>query len=327
MSQSSYSIGNVSRTLIRAFINESAQALASLSSGATAPATTYAYMLWADTSAGLLKQRSAANDAWIVKGSLADENWGFITDDVDNTFTGLITMSGKAIIEAEGAAVASAATTDIWAGDGNTVHVTGTTGITSFGTAPQAGAWMKVIFDAALTLTQSTNLNLNGGGADITVAAGDVAFVYADTTSQLDVFVTRKSGQPVITPDTGFASGTRMLFQQTAAPTGWTKETDSAYDDSILRIVTSTAGNGGSQAFSTFNALTTTSAHTLTTAQIPSHTHTYTGIGTGSAGNAKGGIAAGSTTRTTNAQGGGGSHSHGLSIDIKYRDIIIAEKD
>lgn len=114
------------------------------------------------------------------------------------TKTGDITMSGAMIIEAEGAAVASASTTNIWATDGNTVHVTGTTTITSFGAAPQAGAWMKVIFDDALILTQSADLNLNGGGSNLTTAAGDMALVYADTTTQMDVFLTRKSGSSTV---------------------------------------------------------------------------------------------------------------------------------
>lgn len=118
----------------------------------------------------------------------------------DTVHTGKVTMTSKSIVEAEGAAVASAASCNIWAGDGNTVHITGTTQIDDFATAPQAGAWMRVIFDDALILNQSANLNLNGGGADITTAAGDMAFVYADTTTQMDVFVVRKSGREVAPP-------------------------------------------------------------------------------------------------------------------------------
>lgn len=108
-------------------------------------------------------------------------------------------LSGM-IVEAEGAAVASAASCNIWATDGNTCHITGTTQIDDFATAPQAGAWKKVVFDDALILNQSANLNLNGGGADITTAAGDMAFIYADTTTQMDVFVVRKSGREVAPP-------------------------------------------------------------------------------------------------------------------------------
>jgi hypothetical protein len=197
MSQSDFQIDNVSRSLFRTENNQALQALASLSSGATEPATPYAYMWWADTSANILKMRNAANTAWINKGSLSATDSGYIPA-AGGTFTGDVTMTAAAIIEAEGAAVAAAAgAIDIWATDGNTRHITGNTGpITSFGTAPQAGMWMKLIFDGTPILTNSANLNLNST-ADVTIEAGDVAFVYADTTTQAYVFIIRKSGQSV----------------------------------------------------------------------------------------------------------------------------------
>ncbi|OYQ41109.1 hypothetical protein CHU94_08340 [Rhodoferax sp. TH121] len=49
----------------RADINAALAALATNSSGATEPATKYAYQLWADTTADRLKVRNAANDAWV----------------------------------------------------------------------------------------------------------------------------------------------------------------------------------------------------------------------------------------------------------------------
>ena len=78
-------------------------------------------------------------------------------------------------------------------------------------------------------------------------------------------------------------SGTSMLFAQSAAPTGWTKQT--THNDKTLRIVSGTASSGGSVAFTTaFTSKTpagsisssvsgTTASHTLTTAQIPAHRH------------------------------------------------------
>lgn len=47
-------------------------ALRSLFSGATAPANPVAYQLWADTATKKLKQRNAANSAWVVLLPLAD---------------------------------------------------------------------------------------------------------------------------------------------------------------------------------------------------------------------------------------------------------------
>jgi len=52
-----------------------------------------------------------------------------------------------------------------------------------------------------------------------------------------------------ITEAKPFPSGTKMLFQQTSAPTGWTKVT-SGVDNKALRVVSGTAGSGGSNAFS-----------------------------------------------------------------------------
>lgn len=74
----------------------------------------------------------------------------------------------------------------------------------------------------------------------------------------------------------GVPSGTKMLFQQTAAPTGWTKDT--THNNKALRVVSGTASSGGSVAFTTAFATSRTVSgsvanHTLTTSQIPSHDH------------------------------------------------------
>ena len=107
-------------------------------------------------------------------------------------------VSGRAVVdESEGSAVASATTTDIWVLDGTTLHITGTTTITSFGTAPRVGAWRKVIFDGILTLTDGANLNLPGG-ANIPTAADDFAFVYAETTTLFKVLYFPVSGKAVV---------------------------------------------------------------------------------------------------------------------------------
>lgn len=72
MSQADLSIADQAGAAFRAEVNASLQALASLSSGATAPSTTYAYQYWLDTTTGQLKQRNAANSAWIVRATAAE---------------------------------------------------------------------------------------------------------------------------------------------------------------------------------------------------------------------------------------------------------------
>jgi len=131
-------------------------------------------------------------------------------------------------------------------------------------------------------------------------------------------------------------AGTKMLFVQTAAPTGWTKLTTN--DNKALRIVSGTAGTGGSVAFTTAftsQAITgTVDGHVLTEAEIPSHTHSYT------AGGGVIGVAAGTSynvlwspgATTTGATGGANAHTHGLTaaainLAVQYVDAIIAVKD
>ena len=70
MSQSTHEVGNVSAPAFRTAMNTSLQALASLNSGASAPSTTYANMMWYDTANNILKMRSEADDAWINLGTL-----------------------------------------------------------------------------------------------------------------------------------------------------------------------------------------------------------------------------------------------------------------
>jgi hypothetical protein len=146
-----------------------------------------------------------------------------------------------------------------------------------------------------------------------------------------------------------------MSFQQSAAPTGWTKDTTAGLDNSAMRIVTGSVVNGGSVNFTTaFASQTPTGsvsitsvsgsagATTLTTPQIPSHTHTYGGFRSGgptffplNQGTTN------ATSNTTDATGGGGSHTHpfsfssgsgtftgsAINLAVKYYDFIIAAID
>lgn len=132
-----------------------------------------------------------------------------------------------------------------------------------------------------------------------------------------------------------FDAGTRIIFAQTSAPTGWTKDTTN-YNNHALRVVTGAASTGGTVDFTTaFASGLSDNAVTLSTAQIPSHSHSSTSLGyyfggtVGCAGNGvttRGCVANQSTT--TSATGGGGSHTHTLpSFAVKYLDVITATKN
>jgi hypothetical protein len=130
-----------------------------------------------------------------------------------------------------------------------------------------------------------------------------------------------------------------LLFQQTTAPVGWTKQT--THNNKALRVVTGTAGSGGTNSFTgAFNTSFATSGgavsnHTLTTAQMPSHNHSWNYwsgaggyVGYVPPGN---GVVYGYSSATSST-GGGGAHNHGFTqpsfnLDVQYVDIIIATKD
>ena len=160
---------------------------------------------------------------------------------------------------------------------------------------------------------------------------------------------------------TVFTSGTRMLFQQTSAPTGWTKVT-SGVNNNALRIVTGSVGSGGSNGFTNvLNSTVTTSNgsvsnHTLTESQIPSHYHyafrsgnagqlrngsnlssnNYPGSGTGPGNlyetyNITARNEVPNVGRTSNA-GSTSGHNHGFTnpnfnLNVLYTDVIIAQKN
>lgn len=209
--QHDYVLADQAGAAFLADLNNAMLAIVGQNSGATEPATMYAYMLWADTASGYMKQRNAANSAWITLYLLAS---GF---------------------------------------------------------------------------------------------------------SQ-------------------FPTGTKMLFQQTSAPTGWTKDT--THNNKALRVVSGTAGSGGSVAFTTAFASQavsgTVDSHTLTIGEIPSHSHTVNGQASSASSpytcqQAAPGMAP-NQTWSGNATGGGGGHTHGftgtaINLAVQYVDLIIATKD
>jgi len=89
MSQHDFSIANQTASNARTDINNALQALASLSSGATAPSTTYANMLWYETDTNLLKIRNEANSGWVNVAYIDQSNGLEILDD-----THLVNTSG-----------------------------------------------------------------------------------------------------------------------------------------------------------------------------------------------------------------------------------------
>ena len=184
----------------------------------------------------------------------------------------------------------------------------------------------------------NVTISANGTGS---VVAGGFTLPASDGTSG-QVLQTNGSAALSFVSVAAFDAGTKMIFNQTASPTGWTKDTVSN-DDSALRVTTGTVGPGGSAGFATAmgtpavsgtvgltgdlaagNLAVSISGNisdtTLTSNQIPSHTHNIShSMGTGATnGNNQNVVtrAAQSTKSITAASTGGGlghNHAHTLS--------------
>jgi hypothetical protein len=205
-------------------------------------------------------------------------------------------------------------------------------------------------------------------GSAYTVSGNTITFTSAPPSGTNNIYVYYTSpitqviapGQGTVTSNSfasgasEFAAGTVLLFQQTSAPTGWTKST--THNDKALRVVSGSASSGGSVAFTTAFAsqavagtVGTSGATTLSTGQIPSHTHTApTVVLWGAAVTGTPNLFCGTTTAAnsgtptsayygpnTGAAGGGGSHDHSggtftgtaINLAVQYVDVIIATKD
>lgn len=154
-------------------------------------------------------------------------------------------------------------------------------------------------------------------------------------------------------------SGTRLVFDQDTAPTGWTRDTAGALNDRVLRIVTGARVHGGSWTISGL----TVQGHALTVAELAAHNHAVTGApgitdpghmhtsNAAAAATAQGpnepvdvaipqvqntsanatGITATVGTLSTTNTGSGSAHTHGFAADGAWRplhrDMIVASKD
>jgi hypothetical protein len=188
MPQHDYSIADASGGAFLADLNNALSAIASSNSGATAPLTTYAYQLWADTTAGLLKQRNAANNAWITIGSLGTANLGLAS--LPTTGRRNLVINGNPIVNQRGYTAGSATsaayqyTVDRWRVrvSGQSVSWSDSLGIRTI-TAP-AGGVEQIIEGSSVIGTQTYTLSwigtatadLNGSavanGGNVTLTGG-----------------------------------------------------------------------------------------------------------------------------------------------------------
>ena len=179
--------------------------------------------------------------------------------------------------------------------------VTGTTTLQGAMTGT-TGVFSGAISSVSPTFTGTPTAPTAPSGTSTTQIA-TTAFV-TNVTAALGTMSTQNANNVNITGGTIGASvswgampaGTRAMFAQSAAPTGWTQVTSDEANNRMLRVVNSTgAGTGGT-------------ASPILNNVVPAHTHGYSGTTSGQSADH-----AHYTSGTTGGMNSNAVHNHGIS--------------
>ena len=215
------------------------------------------------------------------------------------------------------------------------------TGHTANGALITQGAYSRVYCDGSSNFNVEVSTSLLGTTnfkADVTAGGGNIVL---RTNGAVSATTFVGSGAN-LTGIEAFPSGTKQLFFQASAPTGWTQDTTAALGNAAIRVVVGTGGGtGGSDTFqTTFGSSRSTEtkdlpvagslsgsvgATTLSTPTIPSHQHKTPSFTPNSQPNSPNKGFDETTFKATRAEptpqnfeptasfplvGGGGSHTH-----------------
>ena len=191
MATHDYVIANQSGAAFRTDLNNALAAIVSNNSNSSSPATTYAYQWWADTSAGVLKIRNSANNAWIellqLDGTLTLEDGSASSPALgfrDDLNTGLFSPAADALAittaGSERIRVASAGQIGIGGANyGSSGQVLTSQGASSAvqwatvtGTTINNNANNRVITGSGTANTLEAEANLSYTGTNLTVQSG-----------------------------------------------------------------------------------------------------------------------------------------------------------
>ena len=276
-----------------------------------------------------------------------------LSDAVDSA-SSTTAATSRAVKTAYDAGVAAAAAADTAQDTANAAKTAATSASGAAQKAQEAAETAQATASAAKTAATAAQTKANSAYTEATKAAsttvvGRVKLSDAVNSAVSTTAATSKAAKTAYDKAVAatFPAGTKLLFHQAAAPTGWTKLT--TVNDATLRVVSGTTGGGtgGSVAFSTLFAAGKTvtlsgnvGATTLTTAQMPKHGHTLnkrpgystvTDVARVASGYPTSGSPYTNTTDIANT-GGSTSHTHTLSgkatiaLNVKYTDVIICAK-
>lgn len=166
MSQHDYIIDNQLTPAFRSDLNLALAAIVSTNSGATAPASPYANMLWYDSANDLLKMRNEANSAWITLG--------IVNQTLNQFVASVATGSGNSgeILMSGGSGVVPSWTSSLTGGFTTTADNDGTFSSGTYTPTPVGGNMKYITNGGAFTLAAPTITGEYTMVIQITNAAG-----------------------------------------------------------------------------------------------------------------------------------------------------------
>jgi hypothetical protein len=227
MSQHDMDLANASGAAFRADANLALTALASNSSGASAPSTTYAYQTWYDTTTGTKKRRNAANSGWIVDGTIDETR--FVSRS-SNTMLDLSDMGKVFLLTSSFTQTLDAAAT---LGDGWRCDF-----------VVQAGVVAVIDPNSTEQIDGATTLSITGPACFTVHCTGTAFYSTVQSTSDpaYTISTTRSSNAETITitPSTGAS----LRFRNATAGTG--DYTDVQFSSALTLVLSSGSTLGAS---------------------------------------------------------------------------------
>ncbi|WP_417624969.1 hypothetical protein [Paremcibacter congregatus] len=210
MAQHDMNVADGSGAVVRSDLNGALEAMATCQMGASAPSPTWPLMWWGDTANSLLKQRNAANTAWINR---CDLSTAFLQ-------AGDVGVAAGNLMQIDQSETTTDSATTTTLGTTLKHEITGTTTITAFNGV--AGVTYHCRAGGAFTITHhATNLDILQTGANITTAADDTFDVYMRTSSTCEIInYQRASGEALVASSASVFSERFTSAAQTITPGG-----------------------------------------------------------------------------------------------------------
>lgn len=210
------------------------------------------------------------------------------------------------------------------------------------GGSPVAATYFNGMYGFENVTTGSFTITLTTTNGSVVLPQGRRGVIYVSNANTLAPRIVSMVGSSTADP---IPAGSKTIWYNASAPSGWTAV---ALNDYAISIVTNGGGGvtSGSVAYSTLFARTATDAHTLTTAQIPSHQHfgfaavsdgvsiasnpALTPVYTRPSGAGEylivGQLSA-ANCGPTGLTGGGSAHTHDIDMRLNTAAFVLATKD